>query len=133
VEARIARMQEKDAIKLKQLRDELEAEIASVIASREERIRTLQNAEAIAADMGIQLPTTPRDLSPRQGNAEVGYAEIKATSSQDGLPLYFMGVDALKAEREVTEKTCARKPKLRRSGSWKSRLRYSSTTAKSRP
>jgi len=43
-----------------------------------------------------------------------------------------MGVDALKAEREVTEKTCARKPKLRRSGSWKSRLRYSSTTAKSR-
>jgi len=56
VEARIARMQEKDAIKLKQLRDELEAEIASVIASREERIRTLQNAEAIAADMGIQLP-----------------------------------------------------------------------------
>ena len=111
VEARIARMQESDAIKLKQLRDELDAEIASVIASREERIRTLQNAEAIAADMGIKLPTTPRDLSPREGNAEVVYAEIKATNSQDGLPLYFMGVDALKAEREVTEKNLRQETK----------------------
>ncbi|WP_328186510.1 Wzz/FepE/Etk N-terminal domain-containing protein [Marinobacter sp. OP 3.4] len=103
VEARIARMQEEDAIRLKQLRDELDAEIASVIASREERIRILQNAEAIASDMGIQRPTTPRDLSPRQGNAEVVYAEINAANSQDGLPLYFMGVDALKAERQVIE------------------------------
>lgn len=103
IEARIARMQESDAIKIKQLQDELNAEIASVIASREERVRVLRNAESIAERMGIKRPTTPRDLSPRQGNAEVVYAEINAANSQDGLPLYFMGVDALKAEREVIE------------------------------
>ena len=103
VEARITRMQENDAIRLKQLQDELNAEIASVFASREERIRVLRNAESIAERMGIKRPTTPRDLSPRQGNAEVVYAEINAANSQDGLPLYFMGTDALKAEREVIE------------------------------
>lgn len=66
IEARIARMQESDAIKIKQLQDELNAEIASVIASREERVRVLRNAESIAERMGIKRPTTPRDLSPRQ-------------------------------------------------------------------
>lgn len=103
IDARIARMQESDAIQIRRLKDARNAEVASVIASREERIRVLRSAEAIAERMGIKRPTTPRDLSPRQGSAEVVYAEINAANSQDGLPLYFMGVDALKAEREVIE------------------------------
>jgi LPS O-antigen subunit length determinant protein (WzzB/FepE family) len=50
--------------------------------------------------LGIEAPTTPRDLGRQSGERDIVYAEI---NSQDGLPLYFMGTRALQAERRVIE------------------------------
>jgi len=100
ISARIERLQEEDEIKIAELEDRLQAEKQSVISLREERIRVLEHAEQIASRLGIEKPTTPRDLGRQPQDRDVIYAEI---NSQGGLPLYFMGVEALRAEREVIE------------------------------
>ncbi|SDI89333.1 Wzz/FepE/Etk N-terminal domain-containing protein [Billgrantia gudaonensis] len=100
VSARIARLSEDDEIRLENLRDRLEAEKRAVVAAREERIRLLTQAEHIAEQLGIERPTTPRDLGRQSGERDIVYAEI---NSQEGLPLYFMGTRALQAERRVIE------------------------------
>lgn len=98
--ARIERLQEDDKIRIAELEDRLAAEKQSIIYSREERVRVLKNAEKIASRLGIEKPTTPRDFGRQTQDRDVIYAEI---NSQGGLPLYFMGVEALQAEREVIE------------------------------
>jgi len=100
IEARVVRMQETDSVKLAKLHDQLDAEKQSIVAAREERVRVLHRAEQIAAQLGITRPTTPRDLGRQNVEREVIYAGI---NSQQGLPLYFMGTEALRAEREVVE------------------------------
>lgn len=100
ISTRIERLQEEDEIKIAELEDRLQAEKQSVISLREERIRVLEHAEQIASRLGIEKPTTPRDLGRQPQDRDVIYAEI---NSQGGLPLYFMGVEALRAEREVIE------------------------------
>tara|TARA_R110002049_G_C9169900_1_gene561837 strand:+ start:5388 stop:6662 length:1275 start_codon:yes stop_codon:yes gene_type:complete len=100
ISARIEILQEEDKIRIAELEDRLKAEKQSVVASREERIRILEHAEQIASNLGIEKPTTPRDLGRQTQDRDVIYTEI---NSQGGLPLYFMGVDALRAEREVIE------------------------------
>jgi len=100
IDARITRMKEADSIELARLQDSLEAEKKSIVAAREERVRVLRQAEQVAARLGITRPTTPRDLGRQGGERDVVYAEI---NSQEGLPLYFMGTEALQAEREVIE------------------------------
>lgn len=100
IAARIERLQEDDKIRIAELEDRLEAEKQSLISSREERIRVLEHAEQIASRLGIEKPTTPRDLGRQTQDRDIIYAEI---NSQGGLPLYFMGVEALRAEREVVE------------------------------
>ncbi|WP_444677780.1 GNVR domain-containing protein [Halomonas sp. E19] len=60
----------------------------------------LSQAEQIAEQLGILQPTTPRELGRQQGERDVIYAEI---NSQNGLPLYFMGTEALRTERQVIE------------------------------
>ena len=100
ISARIERLQEDDRIRIAELEDRLKAEKQSVIYSRAERIRILENAEQIASRLGIEKPTTPRDLGRQTQDRDVIYAEI---NSQGGLPLYFMGTEALRAEREVME------------------------------
>ncbi|WGI25165.1 hypothetical protein QEN58_17805 [Halomonas alkaliantarctica] len=100
IAARIEILQEEDKIRIAELEDRLEAEKQSVVASREERVRILEHAEQIASNLGIEKPTTPRDLGRQTQDRDVIYTEI---NSRGGLPLYFMGVDALRAEREVIE------------------------------
>ncbi|RDB41755.1 hypothetical protein DU490_16765 [Halomonas sp. DQ26W] len=119
IEARIARLQEEDRVKIAELEDQLHAEKKSVISSREERIRILENAEQIADRLGIEKPTTPRDLGRQTHDRDVIYAEI---NSQGGLPLYFMGVEALKAEREVIELNLERETKTAEIRNIESRL-----------
>ncbi|MEQ6917028.1 Wzz/FepE/Etk N-terminal domain-containing protein [Halomonas aquatica] len=99
-EARITRLREEDQIRIAELEDELQAVKQSIVSSREERIRILENAEQIALRLGIEKPTTPRDLGRQSSENDVVYAEI---NSQDGIPLYFMGTEALSAERVVIE------------------------------
>lgn len=98
IETRIAVLRETDEISIAELEDRLEAQRQAIVSSHEERIRVLENAEQIAARLGIEKPTTPRDLGRQTHDREVIYAEI---NSQGGLPLYFMGVEALRAEREI--------------------------------
>lgn len=100
VNAQVTRMSEADRIRLAQLQDQLEAEKASIVSSREERVRILKQAEQVAEQLGITRPTTPRDLGRQPSDRDVIYAEI---NTHNGLPLYFMGTDALRAEREVVE------------------------------
>ncbi|WP_108447469.1 Wzz/FepE/Etk N-terminal domain-containing protein [Halomonas denitrificans] len=98
--ARISRLREQDQIRIAELEDRLQAEKQSIISSREERIRVLQNAEQIASRLGIEKPTTPAAFGRQSANQDIIYAEI---NSQDGVPLYFMGTAALRAEKEVIE------------------------------
>ena len=100
IASKIERLQEDDKIKIAQLEDRLAAEKQSIIYTREERIRILEHAENIASRLGIEKPTTPRDFGRQTQDRDVIYAEI---NSQGGLPLYFMGLEALQAEREVIE------------------------------
>lgn len=99
-QSQILRLTEADQIRLQQLQDRLESEKKALIAKREERIRLLRQAEQVAEQLGITQPTTPRELGRQQGEREIVYAEI---NSQSGLPLYFMGTEALRTERQVLE------------------------------
>ena len=99
-QSRITRLTESDWIRLSQLHDQLEAEKNALVAQREERIRTLSQAEQIAEQLNITQPTTPRELGRQQSTRDVVYAEF---NSQNTLPLYFMGTEALRAERLVLE------------------------------
>jgi len=100
-QTRITRRTENDWIRLSQLHDQLEAEKNALVAQREERIRTLSQAEQIAEQLNITQPTTPRELGRQQDARDVVYAEF---NSQNTLPLYFMGTEALRAERLVLER-----------------------------
>jgi len=100
VDARITRMREADEIKIKELVDSLNAEKKAIKSFREKRIRDLEEAERIASMMGIEKPTTPIDLGGQSSERDIIYTGI---NSQSGLPLYFMGTDALSSEREVVE------------------------------
>ena len=73
----------------------------ALVASRQERIRLLSQAEQIAEQLNINRPTTPRELGRQQDERDVIYAEI---NSQNALPLYFMGTEALRTERLVLER-----------------------------
>lgn len=100
-QSRILRLTEADQIRLSQLHDRLEAEKNALVASRQERIRLLSQAEQIAEQLNINRPTTPRELGRQQDERDVIYAEI---NSQNALPLYFMGTEALRTERLVLER-----------------------------
>ena len=102
IASEIERLKENDEIRLAELEDRLEAEKQSVIFSSQERIRVLKHAEEIASRLDIEKPTTPRDLGRQTQDRDVIYAEI---NSQGGLPLYFMGIEVLRAEREVVEQS----------------------------
>ena len=100
-ETRIAALQEADAIKRAQLQDELKALRQQLKVRRADRMAQLSEAIAIAKSLGIQKPTTPSALgdSARTGEASVMRTEI----NNQQIPLYFMGVQALEAERSALQ------------------------------
>jgi LPS O-antigen subunit length determinant protein (WzzB/FepE family) len=95
-EAKIASLQETDATRRAQLQDELRALRAQLKTQRSDRMAQLNEAIGIARSLGIQKPTTPSSLgeSMRSGASSVMRTEI----NNQQIPLYFMGVEALKAE-----------------------------------
>ncbi|MBD8192865.1 LPS O-antigen chain length determinant protein WzzB [Pseudomonas fluorescens] len=95
-EAKIATLREVDSLKRAQLQDELKALRTQLKALRNDRIDQLKEAIGIAKSLGIQKPTTPSSFgeSVNAGGGSVIRTEV--TNQQ--VPLYFMGVDALKAE-----------------------------------
>ncbi|MFZ6046618.1 Wzz/FepE/Etk N-terminal domain-containing protein [Pseudomonas sp. CR3202] len=98
-EARIASLLEADQLKKEQLQDELQVLRQQLKGRRQDRIRQLDEAIQIATQLGIAKPTTPSALgdSVHAGPGSV----IRTEVNNQQIPLYFMGTDALKAERSA--------------------------------
>ncbi len=96
-EARIAALRETDSLRRAQLQDELKALRAQLRTGRTDRMAQLNEAIGIARSLGIRKPSTPSALgeSDRSGSSSVMRTEI----NNQQIPLYFMGVEALEAER----------------------------------
>ena len=97
-EAKIATLEEDDELKRATLKDELQALRLQLKAMREARIDQLNEAISIATTLGISRPTTPYAM----GESATGGSRVIRTdiTSQD-TPLYFLGTQALQAERAV--------------------------------
>jgi len=95
--ARIATLSEADDLKRAQLQDELKALRAQLKTQRGDRVAQLNEAIGIARSLGIQKPATPSSLGEAgsRGSQQVMRTEV----NNQQIPLYFMGVDALLAER----------------------------------
>lgn len=95
--AKIAKLTEEDNLKRAQLQDELKALRTQLKNQRADQIAQLNEAIGIAKSLGIQKPTTPSSLGAAgvQGSQPVMRTEV----NNQQIPLYFMGVDALLAER----------------------------------
>lgn len=95
-EAEIARLMEEAALKRARLEDELRALRAELKIRRENRLSQLEEAIRIARSLGIRRPTTPTAM------ADTGEG-IRTEINNREIPLYFMGVNALEAERDVLQ------------------------------
>ncbi|MBI6908494.1 Wzz/FepE/Etk N-terminal domain-containing protein [Pseudomonas palleroniana] len=94
--AKIASLQETDSLKRAQLQDELRALRSQLKTVRNDRIAQLNEAIGIAKSLGIQRPSTPSSLGESVGSS--GGSVIRTEINNQQVPLYFLGVDALKAE-----------------------------------
>lgn len=95
--SRIAQLRENDDIRRAQLNDELKALRQQLKIARQDRIALLGEAEGIARSLGIQKLVTPSSLAQLSGSGNVIRAELNYNQN----PLYFMGVEALQAERNA--------------------------------
>lgn len=95
--SRIAQLRENDDIRKAQLNDELKALRQQLKIARLDRIALLNEAEGIARSLGIQKLVTPSSLAQLSGSGNIIRAELNYNQN----PLYFMGVEALQAERNA--------------------------------
>lgn len=100
-DAKIAQLLEANTLKRAQLKDELTALRLQAKAKRENRIAELSEAISIADSLGIRKPTTPSAMG-NEGRAQGTVIRTEVTG-QD-MPLYFMGTEALEAERATLQK-----------------------------
>ncbi|MGY2409969.1 hypothetical protein [Pseudomonas pergaminensis] len=100
--ARIATLSVADSIKCAQLQDELKALHAQLKTQRADRVAQLDEAIAIASSLGIFKSTTPSSLGDSGGRSGQPVTRTEVNNHQ--IPLYFMGVDALMAERALLQK-----------------------------
>ncbi|MEQ7919222.1 Wzz/FepE/Etk N-terminal domain-containing protein [Xanthomonas sp. WHRI 1810A] len=100
-QAHIASLQEVDNVKRAQLQDELKALRVQLKAQRTDRMAQLAEAISIAKSLGIKRPSTPSSLgdADRSGSASVMRTEV----NNQQIPLYFMGSEALEAERTALQ------------------------------
>ncbi|MBA1428955.1 chain-length determining protein [Pseudomonas fluorescens] len=101
-ESKIAKLLEADRLKRAQLQDELSALRLQMKMERTNRLAELSEAIGIAQSMGIRTPTTPSSMadSTRTGSSQVMRTEV----NNQKIPLYFMGTEALEAERTALQK-----------------------------
>lgn len=95
-EAKIASLRESDSLRRAQLQDELKALRSQLKTLRSDRIAQLNEAIGIARSLGIQKPATPSSLGESAVSSAGSVMRTEVNNQQ--IPLYFMGVDALKAE-----------------------------------
>lgn len=93
-ESKIATLLEMDRLKRAQLNDELKGLRLQTNIVRSNRIAELGEAIAIAKVMGIKHPTTPSSIASAN-------QAMRTEINNQSIPLYFMGTDALEAERAI--------------------------------
>ena len=96
---KIAALVESDTLQLATLGDELSALRMQLKIEREARINQLDEAISIAKSLGIKLPTTPSSMADAAQGSSSRLVRTEITSQ--GIPQYFMGSQALEAERAV--------------------------------
>lgn len=96
-DAKIASLNESDSLRRAQLQDELKALRNQLRTLRTDRIAQLNEAIVIARSLGIRKPSTPSSLGnpDPSGSGSVMRTEI----NNQQVPLYFLGVEALEAEK----------------------------------
>lgn len=97
-EGKIAALLEADNLKRAQLQDELKALRVQLKVRREDRIAQLDEAISIARSLGLKKPSTPSSMA---SEGEAGGNIIRTEVNNQQIPLYFMGTDALEAERKT--------------------------------
>jgi len=97
-EAAIAALLEKSALRRAQLQDELVALREELKTRRTNRIQQLSEAISIAESLGIRTPTSPSAMTQ---SAQGGTQVIRTEVTNQETPLYFMGTEALTAERDA--------------------------------
>lgn len=95
-QSRVANLVEQDVIKRARLQDELSALREQLRVRRQNRIQQLNEAITIARELKIEKPATPASLSESGREGQASLVRTEVTNQQ--LPLYFMGVEALSAE-----------------------------------
>ncbi|MBC3242811.1 LPS O-antigen chain length determinant protein WzzB [Pseudomonas lurida] len=95
--SKIARLLEADKVKRAQLQDELTALRLQMKMQRISRLAELDEAISIAKSIGIKHPTTPSAMGADASNGSSQVMRTEVTNQK--IPLYFMGTDALEAER----------------------------------
>ncbi|MEN5147718.1 Wzz/FepE/Etk N-terminal domain-containing protein [Pseudomonas orientalis] len=98
-EAKIASLLEADNLKRAQLLDELKALRAQLKTLRTDRMSQLSEAIGIAKSLGINKPTTPSSLGDAERASSNSVMRTEVNNQQ--IPLYFMGVEALEAEKRA--------------------------------
>ena len=96
-EGKIATLVEADTLQKARLEDELKALRLQLKMERESRIQQLNEAISIAKSLGITRPTTPAAMADAAQGASSRVVRTEITSQST--PLYFMGSQALEAER----------------------------------
>lgn len=97
-EARIASLSESDRIRRAQLQDELQGLRTQLHSLNSNRIAELNEAITIANKLNIMMPASPTSVGD---DAHSGSVSMRTEINNQQIPLYFMGVNALEAERTV--------------------------------
>lgn len=95
--SKIARLLEADKVKRAQLQDELTALRLQMKLQRGSRLAELDEAISIAKSIGIKNPTTPSAMGADALNGSSPVVRTEVTNQK--VPLYFLGTEALEAER----------------------------------
>lgn len=95
--SKIARLLEADKVKRAQLQDELTALRLQMKLQRGSRLAELDEAISIAKSIGIKNPTTPSAMGADAFNGSSPVMRTEVTNQK--VPLYFLGTQALEAER----------------------------------
>lgn len=100
--SKIASLYEADELQRARLQDELQALRLQLKTQRYDRMAQLSEAISIANMLGIKKPATKSSFTEPEHSGPGSL--IKVDTSAQQLPLYFMGTEALEAERSVLQK-----------------------------
>ncbi len=97
-EARIASLSELDRIRRAQLQDELQGLRTQLHSLNSNRIAEFNEAITIAKKLNIMMPASATSVGD---DAHSGSVSMRTEINNQQIPLYFMGVNVLEAERAV--------------------------------